>query len=85
MSLGLIVVEVCERNLLASIPLEELEDQYPEIAVQRTPCLFMCHLCRAVPYAMVNSKRVYARTVNLCLHDIQEAAVKEINDFMGIK
>jgi hypothetical protein len=43
----------------------------------------MCHLCRAVPYAMVNSKRVYARTVNSCLHDIQEAAVKEINDFMG--
>lgn len=82
MTFGLVVIEVCERNILASKQLEELEDEYPEIAVQRTQCLSMCHLCRAVPYAMVNRKRVYAKTVDLCLHFIQEAAIKEITDFL---
>lgn len=84
MSLGLVVVEVCQRNAIAAIALEELEAEYPEIAVLRTDCLSMCHVCRAVPYAMVEGKRVLAKSASVCLDLIREAAVKEINDVMEL-
>ncbi|MBP1988462.1 DUF1450 domain-containing protein [Paenibacillus eucommiae] len=77
-ALGLVVVEVCERNAIASLPLEDLEAEYPEIAVLRTNCLTMCHLCGALPYAMVNSKRVFAKTEVQCLSLMKKAVEEEI-------
>jgi len=81
MSLGLIVVEVCNRNSIASSPLEELEVQYPEVAVIRTNCLNNCNMCRVVPYAMVDEQRVYAKTLDQCLEQINETIKKKVMDF----
>ncbi|MEK8130458.1 DUF1450 domain-containing protein [Paenibacillus filicis] len=83
MSLGLVVVEVCQRNAMAAVMLEELEAEYPEVAVLHTDCLSMCHVCRAVPYAMVNGKRVLARSAAACLDLIGETAVKEIKELLN--
>jgi uncharacterized protein YuzB (UPF0349 family) len=78
MSLGLVVVEVCERNDIASLILEELEEEYPEVAVIRTDCLNMCNMCRARPYAMVNHRRIYGNTTAQCLSKIKVAIEEEI-------
>jgi len=78
MSLGLIVVEICNRNDIANLSLEALEDEYPEVAVIRTECLNMCNLCRARPYAMVNQTRIYAETPEECLAKVKEAIEEEI-------
>lgn len=81
MSLGIIVVEVCERNALALQELEQLEEQYIEVAVMRTDCLNMCNLCRVRPYAMVNQTRVFADTPELCIAKVEEVVKAEINSF----
>ncbi|WP_173275593.1 DUF1450 domain-containing protein [Paenibacillus sp. NEAU-GSW1] len=81
MSLGLVVVEVCDRNAMALLPLEELEEKYPEAAVMRTNCLNMCNMCRARPYAMVNENRVHAPTTEECLSLVEEAVREEIRQF----
>ncbi|RXZ78890.1 DUF1450 domain-containing protein [Paenibacillaceae bacterium] len=81
MALGLIVVEVCERNVLASHSLEDFEAAYPEVAVLRTDCLAMCHLCRAAPYAMVDMERVYAKATAQCLDRIKTCIEAEIATF----
>ncbi|MFC3745173.1 DUF1450 domain-containing protein [Paenibacillus sp. GCM10012306] len=81
MSLGLVVVEVCTRNSIAALPLEDLEDEFPEVAIMRTDCLTMCNMCRAVPYVMVGNKRVYAKTMDQCLELAKEAIAEEIKAF----
>ncbi|GIQ67181.1 DUF1450 domain-containing protein [Xylanibacillus composti] len=83
MSLGIIVVEICDRNALALEALEELETKYPEVAVIRTNCLNMCNLCRARPYALVNERRVYAKTPEACIEEIEVLIKEELNDFYG--
>lgn len=83
MALGLVVVEVCERNILAAQSIDELEQEYPEVAVLRTQCLLMCHICRAVPYAMVNQKRVYAKGIDPCIGLLRKAIEEEITAFFG--
>jgi len=83
LSLGIIVVEVCQRNDLAALPLEELEEAYPEVAVMRTDCLSMCNLCRARPYAMVDQTRVYAETPEQCLVEIKKVIEEEIKALFG--
>lgn len=80
MPMGLVVIEVCEGNHFASLPLEELETKYFEVAVLRTDCLSMCYLCRAVPYAMVNTQRVYAKTNDQCINLVEEAVAREIQN-----
>lgn len=81
MTLGLVVVEVCDRNSLSSLSLEDLEADDPEVAVLRTNCLLTCNLCRAVPYAMVNGKNVYAKTKLQCLDLVKKAVTEEIKAF----
>ena len=83
MALGLVVVEVCERNILSSQSIDDLEEEYPEVAVLRTNCLLMCHMCRAVPYAMVNQKRVYARKADQCIGLLKKAIEEEMAAFFG--
>lgn len=83
MGLGLVVVEVCTRNEMALLPLEEIEDKFPEAAVMRTDCLNMCNLCRARPYAMVNENRIFAGTKEECLKQVEEAVQEEIKQFFG--
>jgi len=81
MGLGLVVVEVCVRNAMAKHALEDLEEEYPEVAIQRTDCLSMCNLCRARPYAMVNQKKVYDKSEEQCLSKVKEAVEEEIKAF----
>lgn len=81
MTLGLVVIEVCEQNAAASVPLEELEAEFFEIAVLRTNCLSMCHLCRAAPYAMVDKKRVFAKRPDQLFSLVEAAAVAQIKAF----
>lgn len=81
MALGLVVVEVCDRNILSSQSIDDLEEEYPEVAVLRTNCLLMCHMCRAVPYAMVNQKRVYARKTDQCIGLVRKAIEEEMAAF----
>ncbi|GIP39380.1 hypothetical protein J31TS4_26600 [Paenibacillus sp. J31TS4] len=81
MGLGIVVVEVCTQNALAALPLEELEEEHIEVDVLRTDCLSMCQLCLAKPYAMVNNKRIVAKTSEQCLAKIKEAVEQQIKDF----
>jgi uncharacterized protein YuzB (UPF0349 family) len=81
--MGIIIVEVCTDNFLGSLDLEQLEADYPEVAVIRTQCLGHCALCRARPYAMVNDKRIYAGTAEECLRLVREAIEEELAVFYG--
>ena len=81
MGLGLVVVEVCVRNAMAKHALEDLEEEYPEVAIQRTDCLSMCNLCRARPYAMVNQKKEYDKSEEQRLSKEKEAVEEEIKAF----
>lgn len=81
MALGIVVVEVCERNILAAQSLEALEEEYPEVAVLRTHCLLMCHICRVVPYAMVNENRIVAKKTDQCLGLLKGKIEEEIAAF----
>lgn len=83
MSLGIVVVEVCDRNAIALKDLERLETTYPEVAVMRTNCLNMCNLCRARPYALVNGKRVFAKTSDECLEEVEKLIKEELLEFFG--
>ena len=81
--LGIIVVEICDRNAIALKKLEELETKYPEVAVLRTDCLNMCNLCRARPYALVNGETVYAKTPEECIDKIEKWIKLELEKFYG--
>lgn len=84
MGLGIVVVEVCDSNLLSSLELEQLEEEYPEIAVLRLDCLNLCGLCKLRPYAMVNGKRVLAKTVEECVKLIKQTIEEELRAFDDI-
>ncbi|WP_054753475.1 DUF1450 domain-containing protein [Piscibacillus salipiscarius] len=60
--MGLVVVEICDGNLIAQVNLEEiLEEEYPEVAVIENSCLSFCGLCAVRPYALVNGKRIFGK------------------------
>ncbi|AZK49022.1 DUF1450 domain-containing protein [Paenibacillus lentus] len=79
--MGIVVVEVCDSNLLSSLELEQLEEEYPEIAVLRLDCLSLCGLCKLRPYAMVNGKRVFAKTAGECVQLIKQTIEEELRAF----
>lgn len=76
MKVGIIVVEICDSNLINEIDVEEiLESRYPEVSVLKHDCLSFCGTCRLRPYAIVNGKRIFAQTAEECLEKI-EARIK---------
>jgi uncharacterized protein YuzB (UPF0349 family) len=81
MGIGIVVVEVCDRNGLVLQSLEDLETKYPEVAVIQTNCMNMCNLCRARPYALVNGKQVFAKDPNECIQMIEEIIKDELKHF----
>lgn len=83
MGLGVVVVEICQGNLLASLDVEQLEEEFPEIAVLRLDCLNLCGLCRARPYAMVNGNKVFAKTTEECMELIRQKVQAELESFHG--
>ncbi|MNH99347.1 hypothetical protein D3C73_521130 [compost metagenome] len=79
--MGIVVVEVCDSNLMSALDLEKLEEEYPEIAVLRTDCLNLCGLCKLRPYAMVNGERVFAKTTEECISLIKQKIEEELQAF----
>lgn len=79
--MGIVVVEVCDSNLLSALDLEQLEEEYPEIAVLRTDCLNLCGLCKIRPYAMVNGNKVFAKTPEECILLIKQKIEEELHAF----
>lgn len=77
MTVKFIIVEVCDANLFTTINIEEvIEEEFPEVAVIINQCLSFCGLCRAVPFAIVNNKRIFGKTPEECLDKVR-AAIKE--------
>ena len=69
--MGIVVVEICDGNLITQVNLEEiLESKYPEVAVIENTCLSFCGMCAKRPYAIVNGKRIFAKTVEECIEKI---------------
>lgn len=79
--IGIVVVEVCDSNLMSQLDLEDLENEYPDVAVLRTYCLSFCRMCKARPYAIVNGKQIYAKTVEECLELIKKTIEEELKAF----
>lgn len=76
--MGIVVVEICDASLINSLNIEELETDYPEVAVLKNDCLSFCGICRLRPYAIVNNKRIFAKTAEQCLLLIKEQIEKEL-------
>ncbi|HLS06534.1 MAG TPA: DUF1450 domain-containing protein [Bacillota bacterium] len=77
--MGIVVVEVCDGNVLATVDVEQIiESKYPEVAVLMSDCLTYCGLCRIRPYALVNGKRIVGKSIEECLNNIYKAIEKEL-------
>ncbi|WP_162879157.1 DUF1450 domain-containing protein [Paraliobacillus quinghaiensis] len=77
--MGIVVVEICESNLMQTINAENLfESEYPEVAVLVSDCLNFCGLCRLKPYALVNGKRIRGKDVDDCINKIRLAIEDEL-------
>lgn len=75
----IIVVEICDANLFTSLNVEEIiEGEFPEVAVIINQCLSFCGLCRAVPFAIVNNRRVFGKTPEECLDKVKVAIKEEL-------
>jgi len=71
----------CEGSLINTIDVEaELESRYPEVAVISNECLMACGLCTYSPFAMVNGKRIFAKTPEACLEKIKAAIETELKN-----
>jgi len=55
-----------------------IESEYPEVAVLRNECLSFCGMCARSPYAIVNGKRIFAKTAEECLKLIRERIEEEL-------
>lgn len=80
-NMGFVIVEVCANNGINSDALEAFEAENPDIAVLRMECLSLCGLCARQPYALVNGKRVTARSVNECLDRVKEKITAELDEY----
>lgn len=75
----IIVVEICDANLFTTLNVEEIiEGEFPEVAVIINQCLSFCGLCRAVPFAIVNNRRVFGKTPEECLEKVKVAIKEEL-------
>lgn len=80
--MGIILVEICDGSLITQIDLESiLENEFPEVAVIENSCLSFCGMCAKSPYAMVNGKRIFAKTVEECLELIRKQIETELAVF----
>lgn len=80
--MGIVVIDVCDGNAITTLDIEEtLETEFPEVSVVIGECLTHCGLCRALPYALVNGKKVYGKTVEACLDNIRDTIKQELAAF----
>ncbi len=77
--MGIVVVEICDGSLITAVPLEGiLESEYPEVAVIENTCLSFCGMCAKRPYAIVNGKRIFAKTAEECVALIKNQIEAEL-------
>lgn len=77
--MGVVVVDICQSNLLATIDIETiLEEEFPEVAVLLNDCLSFCGLCARLPFAQVNGKLIHGKTIDESLNNIREQIKKEL-------
>lgn len=77
--MGIVVVDVCDANAIMNLDIIEiLESEFPEVSVLNSYCLSQCALCSARPFALVNNKRVYAKTPEECLEKIRATIREEL-------
>ncbi len=70
--MGIVVVEVCDANIITEIDIEQIiESEFPEVVVMITTCLSFCGMCARSPYAIVNGKKIFAKTIDECLEKIR--------------
>uniref|UniRef100_UPI00403F047C DUF1450 domain-containing protein n=1 Tax=Niallia sp. XMNu-256 TaxID=3082444 RepID=UPI00403F047C len=82
--MSVIIVEICESNTITKFDLETiLESEYPEVSVLETDCLSFCGMCARSPYAMVNGKRIFAKTPEECLVKIRKQIQEELAFYHG--
>ncbi|WP_110928713.1 DUF1450 domain-containing protein [Bacillus massiliglaciei] len=80
--MGIVIVEICDGSLITVLKVEEiLEEQYPEVSVIENSCLSFCGMCAKRPYAIVNGKRIFAKTPAECLELIKEHIESELSVF----
>jgi len=80
--MGIVVVEICSSNLITQIDIEKIiEAEFPEVAVIENECLSFCGMCARSPYAIVNGKRVFAKTIDECLGKIRKQIELELAIF----
>lgn len=80
--MGIVVVEICDGSLINELDIESiLEAQYPEVAVIESSCLSFCGMCAKRPYAIVNGKRIFAKTAEECLALIKEQIEAELAEY----
>ncbi|MBD8070742.1 DUF1450 domain-containing protein [Bacillus sp. PS06] len=78
--MGIVVVEICDGSLITQIDVEGmLEDEFPEVAVLTSDCLSFCGMCAKLPYAIVNGKRIFAKTTEECLDKIKKQIQAELD------
>lgn len=75
--MGLILIELCDYNLLAPQHLEKIA-AHPEVAVMNYDCLNICGMCSMRPFAIVNGQRIFAPTVEECVEKIEQKVNEEI-------
>ena len=81
--MGIVIVEVCDYNILSAAELEEVF-QRNNVAVMSYDCMNFCGMCAMGPYAMVNGRRIFGKTAEECIRKIKAAVEEELeklNDF----
>lgn len=81
--MGIVVVEICDGSLIKQLDIESLiENEFPEVAVIESSCLSFCGMCAKSPYAIVNGKRIFAKTAEDCLELIRNQIKEELEVFI---
>ncbi|WP_409275179.1 DUF1450 domain-containing protein [Neobacillus sp. SCS-31] len=80
--MGIVIVDICQSNRINVLDIETiLESEYPEVSVLQNECLSFCGMCARSPFAIVNGKRVFAKTPEECLEKIRRQIEKELEFF----
>ncbi|RTR36303.1 DUF1450 domain-containing protein [Robertmurraya yapensis] len=80
--MGIVIVDICDASLIKALDIEAiLEEEYPEVAVIESSCLSFCGMCAKRPYAIVNGKKIFAKTAEECLELIKKQIEIELSIF----
>lgn len=78
--MGIVIVDICDASLIKELDIEAiLEEEYPEVAVIESSCLSFCGMCAKRPYAIVNGKKIFAKTAEECLELIKKQIEIELS------